>query len=1028
MVSTSVLEIRVLGELEIRREGRRVTLPASKRTRALLGYLVVTGRPHLRSHLCDLLWPTPDDPRAALRWSLAKLRPLLEATSLQPLGADRERVSFDGAGVEVDWTDVSRDLGSGVASASTDALRRATARFRGELLEGLELPECFRYHEWCVAERATARSLRLTILETLMGRLADDPEEALACARARLGVDPLDEAAHGAVIRLLGRLGRTSEAVRQYEACKAILAGELSASPSPELEAARRALGQSSASPRLQAPRSQRAPVARACPPFVGRLAERRVLADLLAQAASGGEHPLALVLGEPGIGKTRLLNELAEDVRGRGGLVLAGRAFEAETVRPYGAWIDALRSPGLGEALAGFRSDLAPLLPELGPAPAGSDRNRLFDAVVELLASLGADRTPAAVVLDDLQWLDEAGLALLHYAARALRGARVVLACAARPGELSDNAAALGIVRALAREGRLTRIELAPLDELETARLATADRPGIDVARVYAESAGNPLFALEVARALARGDEALSDTLDALIDEHLARLDETARDLLPWAAALGRGFDLETLARVSGSPPAAILGAVEELERHRILRAADRSSAEAGYDFAHDLVRRAAYRGLSDPRRRLVHSHIARALQELPDPDGTIAADVAHHAALGGESELAASACVVAGQRCLRLYAYAEASALSERGLPHVARLPRESRLRLTVALLQLRIHSAMRMQDARRVESLLSEAAREAQQAGLDGIALRAFEALAYVHWYQGDFGMAHADTLRAADASRGADPTVAAQALARTARCLAHLERDLPRAEALMREARGLAEQAGAEIVDIPWGRGLLHLHAGEYDAALPLLEQTLALARRAQDRYPEWDSQARLAMIELERDRPERALDRCRALRDLVSQMSEGSEPAFTAALEALARQALDGADALEGPLDELRRLDSRWMLAYVLTFAASHDLQCGRAERAGERAAEAYRAADAVGRRSESALARAILARLALARGDTAEARGMLEGPLQDLAAPHSVSLRARRAVAEVAEALRIPIPTPIPTRRTTASP
>jgi DNA-binding SARP family transcriptional activator len=1023
--SNRLLEIRLLGELEVRREGRRVALPASKRTRALLGYLVATGRPHLRSHLCDLLWPTPDDPRAALRWSLAKLRPLVETAGRRPLRADRERVAFDGDGVEVDWAAARLDLGAGVASASTEALRRAAGRFRGELLESLELSECFRYHEWWVAEREAARGLRLAVLETLVGRLAGEPDEALACARARLAVDPINEAAHTAVIRLLGGLGRTGEALRQYEACKAILASELAVSPSPELEAARRELGQPPPPPRRAA--SEPATAAPGGPPFVGRQEERCLLADFVAQAAAGREHPLVLVLGEPGIGKTRLLDELAEGVRARGGQVLAGRAFEAETVRPYGAWIDALRSPGLGAALHAFRPDLAPLLPELGSAPAGSDRNRLFDAVVGLLGSLGADGTPTALVLDDLQWLDEAGLALLHYAARALQGSRVLIACAARPGELSDNAAALAIVRALARERRLTRIELAPLDAAETALLATADRPGIDVARVYAESAGNPLFALEVARALARGDEALSDTLDALIDEHLARLDETARGLLPWAAALGRGFDLDTLARVTGSQTAAILGALEELERHRILRAVDRSSAGTGYDFAHDLVRRAAYRGLSDPRRRLVHSHIARALHELPDPDGAIAADVAHHASQGGESELAASACVRAGQRCLRLYAYAEASALSERGLPHVARLPRETRLRLTVALLQLRIHSAMRRQDARRAEGALSEAAREAQLAGLDGVALQAFEALAYLHWYRGDFGMAHADTLRAADAGRGADPAVAAQALARTARCLAHLERDLPRAEALMREACGLAEQAGAQVLDIPWGRGLLHLHAGEYDAALPLLEQTLALARRTQDRYPEWDSQARLAMVELERGRPGRALERCRALRELVSQMSEGSEPAFTAALEALARQALDGTDAVEAALDELRRLDSRWMLAYVLTFAASHDLERGLPDRAGARAAEALRAADAVGRRSEAALAQAILARVALARGDAAEARRHLEGPLADFSAPHAVSARARSAVAGVAELLRIRIPTLIPTRGTTAT-
>src|SRR6516162_3945993 len=120
-----MLQIRLLGELEVVREGRAQALPASKKTRALLGYLAATGRPALRERLCELLWEGPDDPRAALRWSLTKIRPLLDE---KRLAADRERVAFEACGAVVDLVAV-RPVDP--ATANTDALRGAAERFRG---------------------------------------------------------------------------------------------------------------------------------------------------------------------------------------------------------------------------------------------------------------------------------------------------------------------------------------------------------------------------------------------------------------------------------------------------------------------------------------------------------------------------------------------------------------------------------------------------------------------------------------------------------------------------------------------------------------------------------------------------------------------------------------------------------------------------------------------------------------------------------------------------------------------------------
>src|SRR5262249_52551941 len=204
--------------------------------------------------------------------------------------------------------------------------------------------------------------------------------------------------------------------------------------------------------------------------------------------------------VGEPGLGASRLRAEAQALVRASGGMVLAGRAFEAEMVRPYGAWIDALRSARLDTLDATARAELAPLLPELGKGEAAhGDRNRLFDAVAQLLGRIGH----AALVLDDLHWFDEASAALLHYIVRALGDSRVLSACGARPGELADNPAALRLVRALSREGQLRQHTLAPLDAGETAALVSLLDPKLDAARIFADSDGNPLFALEMARSL---------------------------------------------------------------------------------------------------------------------------------------------------------------------------------------------------------------------------------------------------------------------------------------------------------------------------------------------------------------------------------------------------------------------------------------------------------------------------------------------------------------------------------------------
>jgi DNA-binding SARP family transcriptional activator len=128
------LQIRLLGELAVARRDEALELPASKKARALLGYLVATGRQHLRERLCELLWDGPDDPRAGLRWALAKIRPIVDDRGCRRLATDREHVTFTATSVDVDVTAVRR-LGD-VAAASTEALEVAARRFRGPSSRG----------------------------------------------------------------------------------------------------------------------------------------------------------------------------------------------------------------------------------------------------------------------------------------------------------------------------------------------------------------------------------------------------------------------------------------------------------------------------------------------------------------------------------------------------------------------------------------------------------------------------------------------------------------------------------------------------------------------------------------------------------------------------------------------------------------------------------------------------------------------------------------------------------------------------
>jgi len=216
MKGVEMLHVSVLGQLAVLRHRARVQLPQSKKTRALLAYLAVTARPHSRDRLCAMFWAVPDDPRAALRWSLSRLRPIVDEHDCQRIIANRENVGLDPASTEVDLLSLRSLVRNGMESVATDALRQAVEALEGDFLEGLDLPDCHEFQNWCTGQREEVRRLRARVLTALVTRFENAPEEALRYARALSLLEPADEAAHATLVRLLRVTGRWREADEHF--------------------------------------------------------------------------------------------------------------------------------------------------------------------------------------------------------------------------------------------------------------------------------------------------------------------------------------------------------------------------------------------------------------------------------------------------------------------------------------------------------------------------------------------------------------------------------------------------------------------------------------------------------------------------------------------------------------------------------------------------------------------------------------------------------------------------------------------
>ena len=669
--STIGLEVTLLGGFGARlASGAAVSLP-TKKAQALLSYLAIrAGQGHPRDKLAALLWgeKSDDQARGGLRHALVALRRALAGAHPASLRIEGRTLALNSNGVEVDVVSFERR----VAEGTPRSLEQAAEIYRGDLLLGFDVNEPL-FEEWLVAERERLREMALAAMARLLVHQtkAASIERAIRTAVRLLGLDPLQEPVHRTLMRLYARQGRRGTALKQYQVCVGVLRRELRTDPEPET----RQLYQDLLRRRVEVVRPPEArvddrsrPVRKARPappdlpaaemPLFGRQAELERLREQLGEAIRGHGH-VATVVGEAGIGKTRLINTLVADALSQGCRVLIGRCHESDSILPLGPWVDACRSGEvsgdeeiLGALHPARRAELTRLLPEAGMAgltPASDSALPLFESVVQLIEQVAA-RQPLVLVLEDVHWADEMSLRLLAFVSRRIPAWTVLLVTTAREEELADASMARRTLEELSRAPQAVRVVLSPLSRPDTALLVRAlTRVGSDApavaqleAQVWAMSEGNPFVVVEAMRSLDQdslwrgaregsGGLTLPARVRDLVARRLDRLSARGQQLAAVAAVIGRRFDFTLLECASGLDERDAAEAVEEMVRHHVLRAVGNQ-----LDFTHDRIRDVAYGRLLAPRRRVLHRAVADALEALGA--GTIHLSEAHSQDRPGE------------------------------------------------------------------------------------------------------------------------------------------------------------------------------------------------------------------------------------------------------------------------------------------------------------------------------------------------------------------------------------------------------
>jgi DNA-binding CsgD family transcriptional regulator len=562
--------------------------------------------------------------------------------------------------------------------------------------------------------------------------------------------------------------------------------------------------------------------------PFVGREAEVDALKRLLDEAR-GGSGALVAVSGEPGIGKSRLAEELAAAAREAGFVTLAGHCYEGNATAPYTPLVEAIETAALArDAVAGL---LAQLIAAGAGAPerelaAEQERHALFTGVRDLLSGLGSDGG-VLLVIEDLHWAGVPLVLLLRYLAQFVQGERVLVLGTLRSvdppaGAGAGPSPAAGLLEDLRRLKRGYLIELAPLSEEAVggmlAGMTGRDYPAGLTHALYAHTEGNPFFVEEVVKhlleegrlpdvderwaAYATSDDLLvPDSVRQVIDRRLEHISDRARRVLTAAAVIGRTFDYELLSAIMESGQEELLDCLDEGVRARLL-ISEGAGHDARLSFAHELIRQSLLAQISAPRRQRLHLRVLEAIEARHGDLDERIAELAHHSLRAGgaaETEKTIRYATRAAERAMAATAYEEAARLYRYALRLVPFTDTERRCEMT-----LRLGVAeKRISDSEEARQLFTQAAELARQLGDAQALARAALGFAPSWATIGREDEAAVALLREAEQALGDEPTsLRAQVLSRLA---GQLEYSAPPEEvrALSRQGVETARRSGDPV---------------------------------------------------------------------------------------------------------------------------------------------------------------------------------------------------------------------------------
>jgi DNA-binding SARP family transcriptional activator len=673
-------------------DGVAVSPPLGAKTLGLLAFLALEPGGHRREELTALLWgDSPEDKaRASLRQALTHLRDALGDS----VRIDRATVELTGR-LECDASEFLRlaDV-DGPAALAIDVTR---------FLTGLSVRNCQAFEEWVDEKRSALVSRYAGLLASAaresMARRAWPDARQLAERWHRL--DALADEPIALLVEAQYLGGDRSAALATYARHVARLSSEVGGAPSRALTALAARIEQTPA-PRATKRASEdwyeHAPSFDAS--LVGRAREWESLRRAWDSVGSDGSR-VALIEGEPGVGKTRLADDFLRWVTSRGGLVLRGRGYGARGGAPFGAIIEALRgtldAPGLAGVDAEWLAEVARVLPDLRrrfsalpdvSASAPADGWRLFEGVAQVLMALAEDR-PLVVMIDDLQWCDADSCGLLHFLLRRLADSRVLWCATFTVGEVERDAPAARLSRALRAMRGAAHVPLAPLSQEDVwqlvRELGRVDSPTAGhrlAARVHEVTAGNPFYVIELLKTLfaqdiltvdpetkawivsptaaENGAYSYSPTVHDAIADRIECLPDELHAVLISIASAGRGCRADLLSHLHGISRlhAAMLGDAL-VERHLVVE------SDGAYACAHPTIAAVVRARLTTSRRREVHRALAITLEFLL-PAGMRATleagEIARHADQAGDRAMAYRYALLAAEAGVTRCAFDEA------------------------------------------------------------------------------------------------------------------------------------------------------------------------------------------------------------------------------------------------------------------------------------------------------------------------------------------------------------------------------